>query len=77
MEQSTQVIATKFGWDPRAALPQVLLLLWVALASYGTWRALHCFRGRIRVAWILVCWLLPVVGALIVLAVSRRRRVTL
>lgn len=76
MEPSTQVITTQFGWDWRAGLPQVLLVLWVALASYGTWHALQCFRGRVLLVWILVCWLLPLVGALIVVAISRRQRAT-
>jgi len=75
MEQTTQVIRTEFGWDWKAGLPQILLLvLWIVLASYGTRRALQSFHGGVLVACVLVCWLLPVVGALAVLSVSRRRR---
>src|SRR5947208_2951691 len=58
MEYHTE-ITTKYGWDWRAGLPQILLLLLVVLAGYGTWRALQCFRGWALVGWILICWLPP------------------
>ena len=73
MEQSSEKI-TAFGWDWRVGLPQILLLLSVVLASYGTWRAVRSFHGWTLVGWILLCWLLPIVGALIVVQVSRRQR---
>lgn len=78
MEQSNEVIIkegiTQFGWDWRAGLPQLLVLLWVVMAAYGTWRALRRFHGRVLVAWIAVCWLLPIIGTLIVILISRRRK---
>ena len=62
------------GWDWRAGLPQILFLLSIALAGYGTWRALQCFHGWALAASIFACWLLPIVGTLIVVSISRRRR---
>ena len=44
----------------------------IVLAACGTWRALQYFHGRTLVVSILACWLLPIVGALIVLAACRR-----
>ncbi len=78
MEQSKEVIIkrgiTEFGWDWRTGLPQLLLLLWVVMACYGTWRALHRFHGWVLVGWILVCWVLPIMGAFIVISISRRHK---
>jgi hypothetical protein len=62
------------GWDWRTGLPQILLLLVIVLAAYGTWCALQHFHGWALMASILACWLLPIVGAVIVVSISRRRR---
>jgi Zn-dependent protease with chaperone function len=73
MEQlKPKVVA--IGWDWREGLPQVLVLLSIVLAAYGTWRALQYFHGWALVASILACWLVPIVGALFVLSISRRRQ---
>ena len=69
--------ATQFGWDWKAGLPQIILLLWIVLASYGTWRALQTFQGWNLVGCICVCWLLPVIGAFIVIWITRQRRQSL
>jgi hypothetical protein len=74
MEQHTKEVITQFGWDWRVGLPQILLLLSIVLAAYGTWRAWQHFDGWALVAWVLVCWLLPIIGTLIVVSISRRRR---
>jgi hypothetical protein len=67
-------VVTQFGWDWRVGLPQILLVLSVVFAAYGTWRALENFRGWTLAAWILICWLLPIIGTLWVVSISRRRR---
>jgi len=75
MEQlKPKVVA--IGWDRRAGLPQILVLLSIVLAAYGTRRALQCFQGWALVVSILACWLFPIIGALFVVSISRRRRKT-
>jgi hypothetical protein len=73
MEELKPKVVT-IGWDWREGLPQLLALLLILLAAYGTWRALQCFRGWALAASILACWLFPIVGALFVVSMSRRRR---
>ena len=73
MEQLKPKIVA-IGWDWRTGLPQILVLLSIVLAAYGTWLSLRCFHGWALAASILACWLLPIGGTVVVVSISRRRR---
>lgn len=63
MDSSIQDFNERIGWDPNAPGAWVLAVPWDSLAIYGTWRAIRRSRGWARVVAIAVCWLLPVLGA--------------
>lgn len=67
----TQVVSEQFGWDPSAPGAWVPLVVWAVLACFGTWRALRRSRGWSRGLGIAACWVVPFLGAVLVLALLR------
>ncbi len=59
-----------FSWSLAAA--QVGLILWFAAAIYATILATRAFRGWVLFAWVCFCWLVPVIGPLVVILCAKR-----
>ena len=74
MEKSQQNIEVAFGFSWPLALAQLAFVFWVAAAIYATTLAARAFQGWKLIAWMLVCWLVPVVGPLIVIVCARSAR---
>ena len=72
MDTSSQVVSEHFGWDPSAPGAWVAIGLWAVIASYGTFRAFRRSGGWIRMLSIAACWLIPLLGAALVIALLWR-----
>jgi len=68
MDTSSQVVSEQFGWDPSGPGAWIPIALWGVLASYATFRAFRRSRGWIRMLAIAACWLIPLLGAGLVIA---------
>jgi hypothetical protein len=73
MEQN---ISTQFGISWPLVVVQLLCLLAilaaVILAIRATIFSARTFRGALAPLWILLCWLLPVIGPIAALVAARR-----
>jgi uncharacterized RDD family membrane protein YckC len=75
-----QDILTRFGVSWPLLLAQVVVFLLVVaafiLAIRATLLSARSFRGMRAPIWILICWILPVVGPIAALAAARRQSQT-
>ncbi len=74
MEKSQQNIEVAFGFNWPLVLAQLAFVFWMAAAIYATSLAARVFQGWKLLAWVLVCWLVPIVGPLIVIICARNAR---
>ena len=72
MENSDQPIAITFGLNLPLALVHAGLALWFVTGVFATIIVSRKFRGRQLFGWILVCWLIPVLGPILSVACARR-----
>ena len=74
MEQN---ISTQFGINWPLVVVQLLCLLVMVAAVFLAIRATivsaRTFRGALAPLWILLCWLLPVIGPIAALVAARRQ----
>ncbi|MBM3847000.1 MAG: hypothetical protein FJ405_12035 [Verrucomicrobia bacterium] len=71
-----QDISSQFGVSWPLVIAQLFLLLLVVagviLAIRATIVSARTFRGALAPLWILLCWLLPVIGPIAALIAARR-----